>query len=492
MKSVGRNVIPSCKKSVTRQQNRCLWQVSAVNATISAPTRPCAHRWGEIERNAKLESTSVCIPSPNLIPTTYSITMKTALIVVALVACVGLASAACPNACSGHGTCGPKDECNCYPNWQASDCSERTCPFGLGFVDTPQGDLNHDGSITDTTVAVQWNVMNTWERFPNVAGSDYVARSNEGHFYVECSNKGFCDRTSGLCECFEGYEGSSCQRTTCPNDCSGHGICRTVDEIAAGALNKKLVNREHDYELWSGVETAFTYNLWDGDKNQACVCDYGYSGFDCSLRECPRGDDPMTHRAKDCAGYACTNERQLLNIDMSDASTDESMYFSLNFTDWAGQTWVTNQIQIGKPGQDASSTTFQSHSGAFDKVIVSAATAATVLEAELEGIPNGVFENVKVEAAIDATNTDLYLVTFTFFDNSGALPLLVAYVHEGTEPATPSGLTLADITITRDRAGNKEEATCSNRGICDYETGICKCFRGYYDDDCSVQHALAL
>ena len=35
-------------------------------------------------------------------------------------------------------------------------------------------------------------------------------------------------------------------------------------------------------------------------------------------------------------------------------------------------------------------------------------------------------------------------------------------------------------------SGNVCHVDCSNRGICDYSTGLCKCFDGQYGNDCSV------
>lgn len=63
------------------------------------------------------------------------------------------------------------------------------------------------------------------------------------HYYMECSNKGLCDRTTATCTCFVGYEGTSCQRASCPNDCSGHGVCKTNRELAMGDYG-------NIYELW--------------------------------------------------------------------------------------------------------------------------------------------------------------------------------------------------------------------------------------------------
>lgn len=116
--------------------------------------------------------------------------MKMILQAVTMAALVGFSAASCPNLCSGHGSCGSHDLCSCYANWQGSDCSLRTCPFGVAWT-----------------------------------GPD-------GHEYSECSNKGSCDRKTGECECFDGYTGEGCSRSTCPEDCSGHGTCEYLSELS--------------------------------------------------------------------------------------------------------------------------------------------------------------------------------------------------------------------------------------------------------------------
>lgn len=66
--------------------------------------------------------------------------MKTTLVLLAL---AGVALAACPNSCSGHGRCNELDRCVCYNSqgtvagmrdaWTGADCSQRVCPYGSAF-----------------------------------------------------------------------------------------------------------------------------------------------------------------------------------------------------------------------------------------------------------------------------------------------------------------------------------------------------------------------
>lgn len=178
------------------------------------------------------------------------------------------------NNCNGHGTCmGATSTCACYQGWgsssdvtlyRAPDCSARVCPSGPAWADVP----------TSTTLA---------------------------HQQAECSNRGTCDRLSGVCNCFPGFSGAACDRMLCPNDCSGHGQCVSIKEMAR-LSNALPLNANTYYE--GGADST----TWDEDMTFGCVCDSSWEvglgagqtqepewfGPDCSLRHCPSADDPRT------------------------------------------------------------------------------------------------------------------------------------------------------------------------------------------------------
>lgn len=221
--------------------------------------------------------------------------------------CRGVWGARCAesNFCNGHGTCVVSTStCACFIGWGAStdlatiknpDCSARVCPSGLAWSDIPTS-------------------------------------SNTAHAAAECSNRGVCDPASGVCKCAAGFTGDACQRTLCPKDCSGHGRCLSMEQLATVDTALPLVNSTY---LYSGKESTTT---WDSDKLYGCLCDSSWAvglgrgerqapewfGYDCSQRRCPSGDDPRTAVDEtNCwnvttpDGYGVGTEGNLCQVDCS-------------------------------------------------------------------------------------------------------------------------------------------------------------------------------
>jgi len=311
-------------------------------------------------------------------------------------ALVAFVAAECPNACSGHGTCGAKDSCSCYQNYQGNDCSERTCYFGIAHVDTPKGDLNADGFVSGplTTVVTGSEVYpwGTTEQYPN-------ANANEGHFYMECSNKGICDRKSGQCDCFDGYGGTACARASCPNDCSGHGTCESIKELAemksfdttAHDVPSTRVAGSSDHHNYNAlIEESYAYDLWDQDKTMGCKCDPVYYGADCSLKKCKYGVDPLFYDNVD--GVI----RQTTVVHLGSQGSGKgaiSGTFKIVFYDVFGEKYVTKAINAA-----------------------SGTTALAVREA-LEALPNGVISANNQ----DVTGTPPAAVTVSAQTNTGTI-----------------------------------------------------------------------
>jgi len=262
--------------------------------------------------------------------------------VLTLFSILGFANAACPNNCAGHGTCGEATQCDCYRNWFGADCSQRICTYSAAFVDTPVGDLNGDGEhgparyfdprLNTQVFGIDFVGGGQSEMYSHNYGYARATRTtthDEAHFYRECANKGTCDRTTGTCSCFPGYEGEGCSRTACPNDCNGHGRCRTIHD---------------EYP---------EYAAWDLHHTQMCKCDPGYSGPSCSLRDCPRGADPVLYALE------VTNSVQGIfwrsfNKPTTTAALDQefaarmpsNVHYTITFTDEYGDEHVTSLLSV--------------------------------------------------------------------------------------------------------------------------------------------------
>lgn len=310
--------------------------------------------------------------------------MRAAIYIAVFAGLVVLASAACPNSCSGHGTCGANDKCACYAQtntpwgqrkgYTGADCSRRTCPLGISsssistqrnalrqILFTPVDgdyvtanrnnlqvyldddfdsamDLNFLVRVADTVAGTYQYKLDTdtyysqpidmaywrmgareltngtgirvfWTNKGNEAlvqngdlyeftayhnnGVDFNSiDDNSAHQMQECSGAGLCDMETGRCGCFDGFTGEACQRTVCPNACSGHGMCQLESRFATDA--------------------GTTYgSAYDADKLVGCKCDNGFRGASCDQIECPSGADPLLFdggaQGRDCSGRGICN-----------------------------------------------------------------------------------------------------------------------------------------------------------------------------------------
>jgi len=142
---------------------------------------------------------------------------------------------------------------------------------------------------------------------------------------MECSNKGMCDRKTGECDCFEAYEGSSCQRASCPNECSGHGTCEHIKTLAA-------------------LDFGNIYDLWDAEKTMGCLCDAGYSGADCSTKDCKYGVDPLYVDDEATARVEGVDYRIFIGATKGSATTKGT--YALKFYDAFGEDYETTPINV--------------------------------------------------------------------------------------------------------------------------------------------------
>lgn len=299
----------------------------------------------------------------------------------------------CDGTCSGHGACdAATGYCRCFAGYIGTSCKQMSCPEGIAWA-------------------------------------DYATETDVAHDMAECSNMGLCDRTTGVCKCATGFEGVACERMACPS-CT-NGRCVSMREAAAIQDNTNFF-------------VATTYTVWDADKIYGCQCDNGFFGYDCSLRECPKGDDPMTTTS-------IVNEVQQLSC-LCNGCTGT---FALTFR---RRTTVN---------------------------ILPTATAATLKDA-LEKLDNihGVTITISGGSAT-LCDADGATTSITFTHNPGDLPTLQLQNRlTGGTPAPVLTITSAPASGLYDAPspavdGTREEVFCSNRGTCDHSLGVCSCSVGF-------------
>lgn len=374
---------------------------------------------------------------------------------------------ACDNYCNGHGSCQVNDVCACYDNWgmglslDSGDCSERICPFEIAWVDTP----DVDGTF---------------------------------HKYAECAGRGICDRVSGECQCFDGYEGEGCARQSCPNSCSGHGTCEFIDELGyRSAYNEYTTIGFND--LLAPEELK--YFGWDSEKSRGCVCDPQYYDVDCSKRMCPHGNDVLALRDDLLVSMKYQVQRLAFifnyDIPVETLPARVTQTFALTFKTKLNETFTTIPIVFDPLNKVDRVHSYSNHQDGIAKF-------ANHIQLALLGLPNRVIDGVSVVANIEGkANVDtigaagaMVNVNITFTGNAvqgHQHPISVeAYeCHDGCTPKI-TGLDLQTRTIFQTSSQNEAQKAdynsyeCGRRGKCDYQTGLCECYSGYSGENCNT------
>jgi hypothetical protein len=322
--------------------------------------------------------------------------------------------------CYGHGRCGGPEanfKCACDEGWYGN-CNMSTCPLGRAFFDQP------------------------WTR-------------DEGHALVPCSGNGYCDASTGACDCRDGFEGGNCERLSCPvgangETCSGHGECLTMRMLGAFAS----YNGERtpvDY----GSPKQINATAWDADVVQGCLCYApGYrngslqnmsawTGYDCSRRECPTGDYAAQPYVTNANGTRVLKsfEEQVITCKATGGS------LKLTFRDE-----TTRAIEYNARVEDvAAELEALSSIGSVD-------------------VWGGQGNATGILCDWNANN-----VSVSFTSELGDVPLIVA---DGSLLDGPY-----ELVVKEYRKGTKDDYVCSLHGECDYDTGTCDCFAPYTTSD---------
>ena len=235
------------------------------------------------------------------------------------------------------------------------------------------------------------------------------------------------------------------------------------------------------------------HNTWDAERVMGCFCDSGFGGYDCSLRLCPTGDDPGTYedhwevqlfQCVATSGFFTLSFREQTTAPIAANGTTVAELKSI-LSSISTLSYGNISVYFSENGRPPNSTFFiyppelpnynQSQYFFNQSVLATASPTANSYNTTVCD-PSGkqivIIEFVGIPSALPPLQADTTLlqdyINSNGFDGSGTIRIF-------TGGQSVDGF----ISVT----GTTENDICNNRGLCDFETGRCECFRDWGSSD---------
>lgn len=467
--------------------------------------------------------------------------------IVLLLALVAGAVASCQNGCSGHGHCGLYDMCKCYGNWEGNDCSGRVCPYEKAWVDTPiatNDAHNYARCANKGECDGKAGQCKCWEPFEG-KGCRRMACPNQ------CSGHGTCETIAELgagnkcdwdplayaaktdcvhaslghtltnpisygtkttadmpsvwdstkiqgCKCDPGYSGSDCSGRTCP---SGDDPLRHLT-----GTTSQSAQSNHKFTLTIDASGATASTYFEAQASSASLtAGMGPSTFVLAFED-TFGEKWFTRPIPLYVDGTCDDE--------GTCPLKWRKKFVTDFTTMFGECPSPELHQGCAVDGDCTGSC-----GSIATVNNAALILGHNIRAALLDLPNGAVTGeavnprtgekdssaLKVACASSAAKVVACTIEMNSSHNSGSLSNKLSCenagcMHEGvSSAANPGGCspkyqglgaTPATCLVTDTNVGTSDYDTCSGRGACNGADGVCECFDGFTDEDCSVQTVL--
>lgn len=247
-----------------------------------------------------------------------------------------------------------------------------------------------------------------------------------------CSGHGRCVGNT-RCECDDGYTYSyDCSARTCPTDMSWADLPQSTGTA-------------HQIVECSGKGIC-------DRKTGTCACDRSYIGASCDRFACP-----TKVIGAECSGHGqCMSMEMLATMGNAEPVSPAAVYRLQSHID---------------------DVTKSSHPWDHDKIYGCLCDSAWSV-----GLGDG-----QTQLA-EWFGPDCSLRRCPSGDN----PMTTA-IETNCSAITPPGYSNTSGVNTSHiigKNGNLCHVECSNQGVCDYDTGVCSCFRGHYGESCGINAAL--